>query len=86
VAYSRDKLALHTRLRNLNLKSQFSIFDSFRSIRVHIYEFLKFLSQSMGTHGTNTFQLKFFSSMKFVGTTGLGGLWALEWGWQIFLG
>jgi len=25
------------------------------------------------------FQLKFFSSMKIVGTTGLGGLWALEW-------
>jgi len=42
-AYSRNKLALGTRLRNLNLKSRFSIFDSFRDIRVHIYDFLKFL-------------------------------------------
>jgi len=29
VAYSRNKRALHSRLRNLNLRSQFSIFDSF---------------------------------------------------------
>jgi len=33
--------ALRTRLRNLNLQSQFSIIDSFRDIRVHIYDFLK---------------------------------------------
>jgi len=43
VAYSRKKLALRTRLRNLNLKSQFSVFDSFRDIRVHTYDFLKFV-------------------------------------------
>jgi len=24
--------------------------------------------------------------MKIVGVTGLGGLWALEWAWQTFLG
>jgi len=39
VAYSRTKHALVTRLRNLNLKSQFSIFDSFRGIRVQTYDF-----------------------------------------------
>jgi len=38
-AYSRNKLALRTRTRNLKLKSQFSIFDSFRDIRVQIYGF-----------------------------------------------
>jgi len=27
----------------------------------------------------STFQLKFFSSIKIVGATDLGGLWALEW-------
>jgi len=43
VTYSRYKLALRARLRNLNLKSQFSIFDSFRGISVHNYEFLKIL-------------------------------------------
>jgi len=42
MAYSRNKLALRTRLRNLNLRSHFSIFDSFRDIQVHIYDFLKF--------------------------------------------
>jgi len=36
-------LALRRRLRNLNLRSHFSIFDSFRYIRVHIYDFLKFM-------------------------------------------
>jgi len=36
--------ALRTKLRNLNLKSQFSIFDS--DIRVHIYDFLKFVGES----------------------------------------
>jgi len=35
VAYSRDKL-------ELKLKSQFSIFDFFRDIRVHIYVSLEF--------------------------------------------
>jgi len=43
VAYSRNKLALRTRLRNLNLISHFSIFDSFREVRVHTYDFLKFV-------------------------------------------
>jgi len=36
VAYSRNKLALRTRLQNLNLKSQISIFDIFRDIHVRI--------------------------------------------------
>jgi len=66
-------LALRRRLRNLNLRSHFSIFDSFRYIRVHIYDFLKFvgglwafkwawktfLGQSIGIAENNTFQLKF---------------------------
>jgi len=43
VAYFRNKLALRTRLRNLNLRSHFSIFDSFRDIRVHTYDFFKFV-------------------------------------------
>jgi len=38
-----------------------------------------FFGQSTCIDETNTFQLKFFSSMKIVGATGLGGLWALEW-------
>jgi len=42
VVYSGKKLALRTRPRNINLKSEFSIFDSFRDICVHIYSFLKF--------------------------------------------
>jgi len=42
-AYSSNKLALRTRLRNLILRSEFSIFDSFRDIHVHIYDFLKFV-------------------------------------------
>jgi len=79
VSYSRYKLALRTRLRNLNLmsqfyifrnlnqKSQFSIFDIFRDIRVHIYDFLKFVGslwalkwacQSIGIDENNTFHLK----------------------------
>jgi len=43
VACSHNKLVLLTRLRNLNLKSQFSIFDSFRDIRVHVYDIMKFV-------------------------------------------
>jgi len=43
VAYSRNKLALRTRLRNLNLRSHFSIFNIFRDIRVYIYDLLKFV-------------------------------------------
>jgi len=40
--------ALRTRLRNLNLQSQFSIIDSFRDIRVHIYDFLKIVGVKVG--------------------------------------
>jgi len=72
VAYSRNKLALRTRLRILNLKSQVSIFYSFLDIRVHIYDFLKFVAalwslkwawqiffcQSIGIDENNAFQLK----------------------------
>jgi len=43
VTYSRNKLTLRTKLRNLHLQSQFSIFDSFQDIRVHTYDFLKFV-------------------------------------------
>jgi len=39
VAYLRNKPALRIRLQNLNLKSQFSIFDSIRVIRCYIYDF-----------------------------------------------
>jgi len=70
VAYSRNNLALRLRLRNLNLRSQFSIFGFFRDIRLNIYDFFKFvgvkegvesffLGQSIGIDGNNTFQLKF---------------------------
>jgi len=44
VAYLRNNLALRSNLRNLNLITKFSIFDIFRDIRVHIYDFLRFLS------------------------------------------
>jgi len=56
VAYSHDKLALCSKLRN-----------SFRDIRVHTYDFLKFLGfkvgnfflgQSIGIDKNNAFQLK----------------------------
>jgi len=69
VAYSSNKLSLGTRLRNQKLRAQFSIFDIFRDIYVHIYDFFKFvgglwacqffLGQSIGIDDTNTFQLKF---------------------------
>jgi len=42
------------------------------------------VGKSIGIDKTNTLQLKFVSSMKIVGATGLGGLWALEWAWQHF--
>jgi len=48
VAYSRNNLAVRTGLRNLNLKSQFSVFDSFQDIRVHICDFLKFVGVKGG--------------------------------------
>jgi len=47
-----DLWAWHTRVTNLNLnlnlRSKFSIFDSFRDIHVHIYEFLKFVGVKVG--------------------------------------
>jgi len=47
VAYSRNK---HTKLRNLNLKTQLSIFDIFRDICDHIYDFLKFVGGLWAWH------------------------------------
>jgi len=92
VAYSRNKRALRTRLRNLNFRSRFSIFDCFRDIDVHIYDILKFvgglwalksafLDRWIGIDKNNTFQLQ-YSSIKTVGATVLGGLWALEWAYH----
>jgi len=37
--------------------------------------------QSIGIDENNTFH--FYSSIKTVGTTVLGGLWALEWAWHV---
>jgi len=37
----------------------------------------------MGKDETNTFHLKFFSSIKIAGATSLGGLCALEWAWHV---
>jgi len=51
-------------------------------VRVGVANF--FCGQSICIDETNTFQLTFFSSMKIVGATGFGGLWALEWAWQTF--
>jgi len=59
VAYTRNKLALRTRLRNLNpnphsqttkSKSEIPVpcFDSFQDIRVHIYDFFKFVGRIVG--------------------------------------
>jgi len=42
-----------------------------------------FLDQSIGIDESYTFQLTFLSSIKIVGSTDLGGLWALEWAWHI---
>jgi len=46
-------------------------------VRVGVANF--FLGQSIGIDENNTFQL---SSIKTVGATALGGLWALEWAWH----
>jgi len=52
-------------------------------VRVGVANF--FLYQSIGIDETNTFQLKFVSSMEVVGATGgFGGLWALGWAWHTF--
>jgi len=42
-----------------------------------------FLGQSMGIDENNTFQLKLLSSIKTVGVTVSGGLWALELAWRL---
>jgi len=42
-----------------------------------------FLGQSIGIDETNTFSSNFLSSIKIVGATCLGGLWALEWAWHL---
>jgi len=38
--------------------------------------------KALGIDENNTFKLKCSSSIKTVGTTVLGGLWALEWAWH----
>jgi len=57
VAYSRNKLALRTRLRNLNLaykatnlnlRYHFCIFDSFPDVHVHIFDLMKFVGVKVG--------------------------------------
>jgi len=53
-------------------------------VRVGVANF--FWGQPIGIPEYNRFQLTFFSSMKIVGATGLGGFWALEWAWRTFLG
>jgi len=42
----RDKHALRTKLRNLHLKYQPFIFDSFRDIRAYFDDSLKFMGES----------------------------------------
>jgi len=72
VAYSLNKVALRTMLRNINLKSIFSIFDSFRDICVHKYDFFKFvwawktffLGQSIGIDEHNTFNIFYILALK----------------------
>jgi len=65
VASSSNNLALRTTLLILNLRSQFSIFESFRDIHVHIYDFLKFagcfweLKWAIGIDENNTFLSQF---------------------------
>jgi len=51
-------------------------------VRVGVENF--FWGQSIGIYEINTFQLQFLYSMKAVGATDLGGLWALEWAWLTF--
>jgi len=43
--YSRNKLALRSKISEISafIPSKFSVFDSFRYIRVHIYDILKFV-------------------------------------------
>jgi len=80
-------------IRNLNLKSQFSIFDSLRDIGVHIYDLLKFVAVEMGV--VNFFwsidsywweqyiSVKIFILASKLYEPVLGGLWALEWAWYL---
>jgi len=78
---SHSNLNLKSQFPYLNLRSKFSIFDSFRNIRVHICDFevrgrlvgvKLFLGQSIDIDETKKFQLKFFFC-----ATGLGGFLAL---------
>jgi len=69
VAYSRNKLVLRSRLRNLNLVSPFSIFDSFQDIDVHIYDFLKFVGDLWASY------VRFFEVCgRLMGVSGRGKL------------
>jgi len=79
VTYLRNKLTLRTRLWNINLKSQFFIFNSLRDIRVYIYDFFKFvgvkvgvenffLGQSIGIDENNTFlPVTYFPTLRVTG-------------------
>jgi len=83
VAYSLNKLALRTRLRNSHIPiSHFSIFDSFRDIRVHTYDFLKFVGglcafffgQSICIDKNNTLEWAWHAAettMRCVGSSGI---------------
>jgi len=51
-------------------------------VLINTYRLTQKWCQSIGIDNTNTFQLKFFSSMKIVGVNVLDGLWALEWAWH----
>jgi len=81
VAYLLNKLALRTKLRNQNHKSQFCIFDSFRDISVQINDFLKFVGVKVGVgrsidrYSREKYKsvLILNSSIKTVGATVLGG-------------
>jgi len=64
VAYSRNKLALHARLRNLNLRSQISFIVS--EISTFIF--------TIGIDNNNTFKLKFVLSTKIVGAAVFGAV------------
>jgi len=71
VSSTRNKLVLRRRLRNLNLKSQFSIFDSFQifafifaifwSLWALKWAWKIFFGSIVGIDEINTFQLQFLS-------------------------
>jgi len=43
VAQLRNKFALRTKVKNLNLKTQHSSFNNFRNVNVHTHNFFTFL-------------------------------------------